>query len=143
MFGFGGSELLVIILVALLVFGPQRIPEVARNVSRVYREFHKWRRRIDGTVSDLRQELNLNLDEPLVSIDPASLAVTTAASRPPPVPAPSRPVTQQIEVDALDDYLASPAYDHSGDGADDAATPEPATSPAAGGADDYLGGGGA
>jgi len=59
MFGIGGSEMLVIALVAILVFGPSRIPEVARSISTAYRELTKLRRQVGDTVSELRQEINL------------------------------------------------------------------------------------
>jgi sec-independent protein translocase protein TatB len=39
MFGIGGSELLIIVFVALLVFGPSRLPEIARTVKRGYQEW--------------------------------------------------------------------------------------------------------
>lgn len=38
MFGVGGSELLVIALIALLVFGPDKLPELMKKVARVIRE---------------------------------------------------------------------------------------------------------
>jgi Tat protein translocase TatB subunit len=38
MFGIGTSELLVIFLLALLLFGPQKLPEIARMVGRATRE---------------------------------------------------------------------------------------------------------
>ncbi len=39
--GFGGPELLVVFVVVLLVFGPQKIPEVARAIGKAAREFRR------------------------------------------------------------------------------------------------------
>lgn len=41
MFGIGGMELLVILLVALLVLGPERLPEITRWIAKVTREIRK------------------------------------------------------------------------------------------------------
>ncbi|HEY8216206.1 MAG TPA: twin-arginine translocase TatA/TatE family subunit [Acidimicrobiia bacterium] len=38
----GPAEILVILVVALLVFGPHRLPEVGRQVGRTVREFRRW-----------------------------------------------------------------------------------------------------
>lgn len=38
MFGIGFQELLLIMVVALIVLGPQRLPEVARALGKFYRE---------------------------------------------------------------------------------------------------------
>ncbi|WP_028950093.1 Sec-independent protein translocase protein TatB [Sulfurihydrogenibium subterraneum] len=38
MFGIGFQELLLIMIVALIVLGPQRLPEVARALGKFYRE---------------------------------------------------------------------------------------------------------
>jgi Tat protein translocase TatB subunit len=40
-FGIGVSELLVIFLVALLVLGPERLPEAARTLAKLFGEFRK------------------------------------------------------------------------------------------------------
>ena len=57
--GIGGWEILVIFFVVLLVFGPKRIPEVARGLGRGMREL----RRIS---TDFQREINLaELDEPV------------------------------------------------------------------------------
>lgn len=53
---FGPAEMLVIGIFALLVFGPQRLPEMARQVGKAIREFKK----ISG---DFNKELQLGLDE--------------------------------------------------------------------------------
>jgi sec-independent protein translocase protein TatA len=41
MFGMGVGELLVVLVVVLLVFGPGRLPEMMGNLGRAMREFQK------------------------------------------------------------------------------------------------------
>ncbi len=41
MFGIGTGELLVIFLIALLLFGPQKLPEIARWLGRATKEAKK------------------------------------------------------------------------------------------------------
>jgi sec-independent protein translocase protein TatB len=53
MFGIGPLELVVILVVALLVFGPKRVPELARTVGRGLAEFRR-------ASADLRQTLALD-----------------------------------------------------------------------------------
>ena len=51
MFGIGGSELIVILVIALIVVGPQRLPELARTIGKVFGEFQK-------ATDDLKQEMD-------------------------------------------------------------------------------------
>lgn len=39
MFGLGIPELVVILVIALLIFGPKRLPEVGQNLGKAIREF--------------------------------------------------------------------------------------------------------
>ena len=57
MFGIGMPELLVILVVALLVLGPKRLPEVARSLGRGMAEFRR-------ASSELRNSLTLPAEEP-------------------------------------------------------------------------------
>ncbi len=57
MFGIGMPELLVILVVALLVLGPKRLPEVARSLGRGMAEFRR-------ASTELRQSLNAQPEEP-------------------------------------------------------------------------------
>jgi sec-independent protein translocase protein TatA len=52
--GFG--EILVILLIALIVFGPTRLPEMGRTIGKSLREFRR-------TASDLRAEIESDLDD--------------------------------------------------------------------------------
>jgi TatA/E family protein of Tat protein translocase len=40
-FGMGGSELLIVFVIILLVFGPSQIPKMARGLGQAMREFRK------------------------------------------------------------------------------------------------------
>ena len=61
MFEFGGSfqEILLIFVVALLVVGPKRLPEVGRMLARAMRELRRASDEVRSTI-----ETNLNLDAP-------------------------------------------------------------------------------
>jgi TatA/E family protein of Tat protein translocase len=101
--GIGAPELLIVFLVVLLVFGPTKIPEVARGIGKGIREF----RRLS---TEFQREINLAVpdeDEPRIErsarpVDDgtqprgatdASAAVLPSASESPesprPTPAPS------------------------------------------------------
>lgn len=50
MFGIGFQELLLIMVVALIVLGPQRLPEVAKSLGKFYRE-------IKGSIDDVKESI--------------------------------------------------------------------------------------
>lgn len=54
MFGIGALELVVIGIVAILVFGPDRLPEFARTAGRLLRQ---GRQLVTNAQNDLREEL--------------------------------------------------------------------------------------
>ncbi len=58
MFNIGGGELLVILLIALIVLGPTKLPEAARQVGAVARELRRMS-------SSFQAELKSALDEPV------------------------------------------------------------------------------
>jgi TatA/E family protein of Tat protein translocase len=69
MFGIGGWEMVVICVIALLVFGPKRLPELARTLGKGLAEFRR-------ASSDLRRSIELDLD-------PRTLSAPKPETRPP------------------------------------------------------------
>jgi Tat protein translocase TatB subunit len=57
MFGIGLPELVIIMVVALLVVGPAKLPELARSLGRAFNEF---RRMADDVKETLDQEISLD-----------------------------------------------------------------------------------
>ena len=60
----GAPEILVVLVVALLVLGPKRLPDAARSVGRAVSEF----RRVSSGIQD---ELRQSLSEPAPSVSTA------------------------------------------------------------------------
>jgi Tat protein translocase TatB subunit len=100
MFGIGPVELAVVLIVALLVMGPKKLPELARTVGRGLAEFRR-------ASNDLKRSIDLDLESHKIE--------------PPPGPAqassPHEPAEQDSQLDQGEhEDLASEA---------DATTPEP------------------
>ena len=56
MFGIGMQELLIILVIALIVLGPKRLPEIARALGKGMREFRKATQEVKESI-DLESEL--------------------------------------------------------------------------------------
>ena len=55
MFGIGTSEILIILLIALIVLGPKEIPKVARTLGRAMREFQR-------ITDELRHSIDMEIE---------------------------------------------------------------------------------
>ena len=81
MFGIGPLELVAILVVALLIFGPAKLPELARTLGRGLAEFRR-------ASTELRQSLTLPPEEqPAKPPPPQGPADQRAAAPVPEVPA--------------------------------------------------------
>ncbi|MDH3261125.1 MAG: Sec-independent protein translocase protein TatB [Acidimicrobiia bacterium] len=92
------TELITILLIALVVFGPQRLPELARKAGTWAREIRKtaaeFRRGLDQEVSDLKkpfEEVKADLDKAREDLKAAGNEVKKSVEwvGPPPVIGPS------------------------------------------------------
>ena len=50
MFNFGGGEMLIVLLIVLLLFGPSQLPKMARGFGQAIREFKKAQREITDEI---------------------------------------------------------------------------------------------
>ena len=53
MFGIGTTELLIILVIALIVFGPKRLPELAKQLGKAFRELKK-------ATDEVKENIGLN-----------------------------------------------------------------------------------
>lgn len=57
MFGtIGWSEIIIILIIALLLFGAKRLPEVGKSLGKAIREFKKSFREISEDIEDIDEE---------------------------------------------------------------------------------------
>ncbi len=90
MFDLSAVQIIIVLVIALVVFGPKRLPELGRQLGKGLRE-------LKGQVSSLSDELR----DP-----PAETARTEPA---PPRPTPAALITEMDEDDILDDVVVSGA----------------------------------
>jgi sec-independent protein translocase protein TatB len=104
MFGLSFGEVLIIMVVALLVLGPDRLPKVAKNLGKGMREF---RRATGGFRQVLEEELYLE-DDPTEAPRPAAKP-SAPSDGPTPVPrqAPGHLPAAASVPDASDDAGAT------------------------------------
>jgi Tat protein translocase TatB subunit len=77
----GPAEILVILLVGLLVFGPKRLPEIGRQVGRALHEVKRFQETVKG---ELDEVLHFQEDDEVPSS--AFETPVTAADAPPALP---------------------------------------------------------
>ena len=104
MFNIGPMELIVILLVALIVVGPKKLPEVGKTIGRSLREFKKAQ-------DDLKNSFDLSLDD---DPQPRSTSVPPFAR--------AAQDDSVADADAADDDADDAADADADDAADDAET---------------------
>jgi sec-independent protein translocase protein TatB len=80
-------HLIVIFIVALVVFGPEKIPELARNLGKVMAEFRRvtgdLRTTFEGHLRDLEREADTRrIAAPAAAVAPAAVASASASPAP-------------------------------------------------------------
>ncbi len=101
MFGIGAQEIIVILIVALIVVGPQRLPEVAGQVAKAIRDF---RRMSDELTGEFTRSLSLEDEKkqnPLLTDE-----VITASSTPDQIGA---SIAQSLRVETISNETIAPA----------------------------------
>ena len=98
MFGtLGGPEIFLILVVALIVFGPRRLPEIGKSVGKMLAEFRKASNDFKRTIEDeVEAERLRELDTARATPTPAP-AAAAAGTEAPHVEVPSPPAVSREE----------------------------------------------
>ncbi len=102
MFGtLGGPELFFIFVIALIVFGPRKLPEIGKSLGKMIAEFRRASNDLKRTIEDeveterLRELPKLDSGEPSpIAAAPASTIDSAAGAHAPDVYAPEPPLSQ-------------------------------------------------
>ena len=86
MFGsIGPAELILVFVIALLVFGPKKLPEIGRSVGRALREFKRTSEEIKGRIEeeieaseikDIRKDIQAGVDDLRSSVTKVASDIT-------------------------------------------------------------------
>ena len=73
MFGLGLPELIIIFVIALLVFGPKKLPDLGKSVGRAMSEFKKaqqeFQESVQAEMKEVEKTTNLKEVKELASVD--------------------------------------------------------------------------
>ncbi|MEX2314523.1 MAG: twin-arginine translocase TatA/TatE family subunit, partial [Thermomicrobiales bacterium] len=63
LFGMGGMEIMVIMLVALIIFGPGKLPEIGAQVGKAVRDFRRATNDLTREFNDSTSDIRSTMDE--------------------------------------------------------------------------------
>ncbi len=85
MFGsIGMPELIIIFVIALIIFGPRKLPELGKSLGRSINEFKRASNELKSTLED-----EIRVEEQRTSEEQRAAAAAAAAASAAPAPAPS------------------------------------------------------
>jgi sec-independent protein translocase protein TatB len=120
MFNIGAAELAVIFVVALLLLGPDKLPELARGIGKFMREFRRQTDEVRGMVEREFYQMDQEIKETPAAPNtvpsikpppPEAPALPESASAPPTEPTPPQALLDPDGVGPDPNSPAEPAYE--------------------------------
>lgn len=94
--GIGGPELMLILFIILLLFGANKLPELAKGLGKSVKEFKKAASDVEHSFKEAMQEKPEESEEakrfapkPVTPVAPAPPPASAGATTPPPTPPPT------------------------------------------------------
>ena len=135
MFNIGLPEMLIIAAIALIVFGPNKLPDLAKALGRAMREFKKATEEVKQSfeaetkeLDEIKQDLKQDLGSEHLAADLAD-ALAASGETPPaaPPPAGSFPAAEPLPLPPVETASAAHTGEQdAGQGLEKRETPEPA-----------------
>jgi len=136
MFNIGAAELAVIFVVALLLLGPDKLPELARGIGKFMREFRRQTDEVRGMVEREFYQMDQDVKEELPKAKNTVPSIKPPASEVPSLPdsspqavadSPAQQAAEPVAPSAPTPPAPEPLLDPDGIGADPTASSEPAS----------------
>jgi sec-independent protein translocase protein TatB len=115
MFGLGASEILIILVVALIIIGPKNLPKVARMLGKAMAQAQKMMSELQATIREEADEIKetSNLDEERATIVDAAPRVETATGV---TSEPETPSVATLDGEDEEQYIEDNGYEAEPDG---------------------------
>jgi len=84
LFGIGPLELALILLLALIIFGPGRLPEIGAALGRSLRDFRKMTREVSASLEEVQAAMEKQIELPEEAETAPSKEASLLAELPPP-----------------------------------------------------------
>ena len=116
-------HLVIVFVVALVVFGPEKLPELARNVGKFMAEFRRMTGDFKSTFEGHMRELEREADERRRTPPPVTTAPTIAPPSPAPAATSAAPAQPAERTAGEENSIRSPAPQADANVAAEASTP--------------------